>query len=794
MSLPTQESSHFSSLSQANSQQSVGDALSEFSTSSAGVNTLLSRLKDVQAARSGWQAICPAHKDRNPSLSIKQADGGTVLLHCFAGCEPERVVQAVGLELRDLFPTSPHSHDGQRQVDEYLYRDIDRNPALKVLRYEPKGFKQQRWDGTGWSWQGDKPRLLYRLPELLAEPDRAVFVVEGERDVDCLVRHDLLATCNPGGAGKWRDSYSEVLSGHPVILLPDNDSAGRKDVLKKASSLLSSGCKVWVVELPGLADHGDVCDWLDAGHTAEELKALAKHADPLTVAKLEGLRERWEKAIQVQIEADQPEPQPLPQSLPPVPAFDSILLPDPLRTWVDDIAERIQCPLDFPAVAAMVTLAAIVGRQIAMRPKRQDDWTVVPNLWGAVIGRPGVMKTPALSEILGLVRKLEIEARQRYERGVSDYEAEKLVKAAQKKQKEQQIRDAVGRDDKDQAGRLAREAIDDEGEEPHRKRYLTNDATVEKIGELLAANPRGILVFRDELTGWLSSLNKEGREGTRAFFLEAWDGTGSFTYDRIGRGTIDIEAACLSVLGGIQPGPLSQYLRTVLSGGIGDDGLLQRFQLTVWPDVSKEWKNVDRWDSEAKETAWKTYRKLSQLDVLSIGAEQGDEAEIPWFRFAPDAQEEFDQWRADLEVELRGNEYHPAFEAHLAKFRSLVPSIALLVHLADNGEGQVSRVSLMTAIGWSQYLKAHAERFYAPALDPALAAARELERHILRGDIGPSFTERDVYVKGWRLLDREGTSLSVDYLQALDRITGETLETGGRPKTIWTIHPHLKAE
>ena len=100
----------------------------------------------------------------------------------------------------------------------------------------------------------------------------------------------------------------------------------------------------------------------------------------------------------------------------------------------------------------------------------------------------------------------------------------------------------------------------------------------------------------------------------------------------------------------------------------------------------------------------------------------------------------------------------------------------------------------MTAIGWSQYLKEHAKRLYAPALDPALTAARELDRRILRGDIVPAFTERDVYLKGWRLLDKEGTSLAVDYLEAHHRISGTTLETGGRPKTIWTVHPQLEAK
>src|SRR4028119_1317950 len=105
-----------------------------------------------------------------------------------------------------------------------------------------------------------------------------------------------------------------------------------------------------------------------------------------------------------------------------------------------------------------------------------------------------------------------------------------------------------------------------ENDPPARRRYLLNDATVEKLGEILRDNPNGVAVFRDELTGWIRGLEREGREGDRAFYLEAWNGNGRFTYDRIGRGTIDIEAACVSILGTIQPGPLREQVRSMRDG------------------------------------------------------------------------------------------------------------------------------------------------------------------------------------------------------------------------------------
>ena len=95
-----------------------------------------------------------------------------------------------------------------------------------------------------------------------------------------------------------------------------------------------------------------------------------------------------------------PEPLPIPDGIIPVEAFEPDLLPDALRPWVMDVAERMQCPIDFPAIAAMTTLSASVGRLVGVKPKSKDDWTVVPNLWGMVVGRPGVMKTPAIQEML----------------------------------------------------------------------------------------------------------------------------------------------------------------------------------------------------------------------------------------------------------------------------------------------------------------------------------------------------------------------------------------------------------
>jgi hypothetical protein len=168
---------------------------------------------------------------------------------------------------------------------------------------------------------------------------------------------------------------------------------------------------------------------------------------------------------------------------------------------------------------------------------------VIPNLWGDVIGRPGLLKTPAIKEALRPIRALECDARAAHEEALKVWEARVEIEREAKKLRATKIREQLkGHRNPDT---LARELAEDQTEiaPPVRRRFMTNDATVAKLGELLRDNPRGILVFRDELMGWLRSTETEGREGDRAFYLEAWNGTGRFTYGRIGRDTVEIEAA-----------------------------------------------------------------------------------------------------------------------------------------------------------------------------------------------------------------------------------------------------------
>ena len=252
----------------------------------------LENLGPVRRLGKNWSARCPVHDDKRPSLSVALGKDGRVLLHCHAGCKFEDILDALGLEPRDLFEQPPAA-TSQRSSDQRpkilrTYPYVDESGALlfEVVRFQPKGFRQRRPDPdkpSEWIWDlHGVRRVLFRLPRVLkaAMHGKLVFVVEGEKDVLRLEKAGFVATTNPGGAGKWRDAYSESLAGVQVVVLPDNDEAGRSHERLVARSVAPHAASVKVVELPGLPPKGDLSDWFAAGGDGEALRELIRTAPP----------------------------------------------------------------------------------------------------------------------------------------------------------------------------------------------------------------------------------------------------------------------------------------------------------------------------------------------------------------------------------------------------------------------------------------------------------------------------------------------------------------------------------
>jgi hypothetical protein len=237
-------------------------------------SAVLARLSAIRPTPSGWVAKCPSHDDNQPSLSISEGEDGAALVFCHAGCTTDAIVGALGLTLADLFPTGDRRRP--RIIETYDYRSLDGLPLHQTVRLEPKGFRQRRWTGTGWAWglRGVQV-VLYRLPELAAaDPSKAVLVVEGEKDADRLARLGFVTTTNPMGAGKWRMEFVPFLRGRHIVIVPDNDQTGREHAAQIQRSLVDTAASIAVLALPNLPVHGDVSNWLDAGGSVSDFRAL----------------------------------------------------------------------------------------------------------------------------------------------------------------------------------------------------------------------------------------------------------------------------------------------------------------------------------------------------------------------------------------------------------------------------------------------------------------------------------------------------------------------------------------
>jgi hypothetical protein len=252
------------------------------------LGVVLAALKGVKAERGGgnrYVALCPAHEDHEPSLAITLGQDRKVLLTCRAGCKTKDVVIAAGLEMSDLFADNGRSLNGSGlgpEVARYTYSDEDGSPLFHVVRYEPAGqtktFRQQAASGA-WGMNGVR-RVPYRLPELIEAIalGKRIYIAEGEKDVESLRKRGLAATTNVGGAKKWRDEDSEYLRGATdVVVLEDNDRAGREHAPIVMRSLGAIGITARHLALPGLPEKGDVSDFL-VRHTVLELEKLASAA------------------------------------------------------------------------------------------------------------------------------------------------------------------------------------------------------------------------------------------------------------------------------------------------------------------------------------------------------------------------------------------------------------------------------------------------------------------------------------------------------------------------------------
>ncbi len=757
------------------------------------IDAFLSKLEGVKPTKDGHSARCPAHEDRQASLSINYGEDGRMLVKCHAGCPTEKVMAAVGMAMSDLFPPG-HGNARRKPAGKptarpkgvayptwgaaaeavaknlsgtvaatWPYHDAAGNEVARIVRIAlpdgRKNYRPLRFDADGWRIGGiEAPRPLYCLPELAGETP--VYVTEGEKAADAARGIGLTATTSMHGAQSPDKTDWTPLAGMDAVILPDNDPAGSEYATTVAGILsgLTPPPRVKIVELPDLPEKGDIFDWVES-HDAAEPEALRAQvekladATPLYSPKVAPAQETVTPQLKYQ-------------------PFPVELLPGKVRKLVVTAARAMACDPAFIAVPLLAVLAACIGNMRRLVLKR--GWSEPAILWAVVVAYSGTMKTPGFKQALQALKKRQVKAfaenaeeMKRFKRELAEYKR-----------------------DFDSWKKKKSGEPPDEPVEPEAHRFLVDDATVQALAPILQANWRGVLLAKDELRGWLGSFNQfnAGKGSDEAQWLSMHGGE-SITVDRRGGmpRRIFVPRASVSVTGTIQP--------DILHKSLGDDhrasGLAARLLFALPPRRPKIWTNDDI-PPEVEDAVDGVIRQL--LTLQSQCNAEGDPepvflgmdtaAKNVWIKF----YNEHNQEQAQLDGDLC---------ASWSKLEGYAARLALIIHLTRWAEGdgsvdvdKVDVASVEAGIALSRWFGNEAKRVYG-VLDEN-DSSREHRKLI-------DLIER----RGGSITIRELTQLSRPYRdnpEAAEKVLNglviaglgewepvQTTSAGGRPTTRFTL-------
>jgi hypothetical protein len=468
-----------------------------------------------------------------------------------------------------------------------------------------------------------------------------------------------------------------------------------------------------------------------------------------------------------------------------VPEMPLEMVPPAMRQWVGDLAEVAHRPVESIATAAVAAISALAGNRYSFRPLG-GDYAIPTHLWALNIAAPGMKKSSILTDATQML--LDVE------RGYAEaYKPQIFANMAKRERIEakiQKLKKSLAKDDgAEHELTELREELDEIPKGP--RRLVTQDATSEKLLDLVRENPAGIAVVRDEIVGVLEATTKKGQEGARTMYLQGADSQ-PYTQDRIARGTIAVPQLTLTLIGAAQPGAMRAYIEEAHSGRA--DGLLQRFQLAVWPGDRKTWTRPTGVASKMAKV------RVSTLAMyVSVYVRDGKEP----LAIEPhdDAREFFLAWRDQAELRMCAggdlSQTSEAFRSHIAKHQRTMQALAAVFQLIEDADKQqrpkaVSLANAELAADWCIFLEVHARKLYGEDTDPATRPARALASRIQAGDIMSGTPIRDIIKRRWSGLNEDGVADAVASLESLNWVRRIEVATGGRPSTRLVLHPELR--
>ena len=673
-----------------------------------------------------WAIRCPWHADQNPSLDSLAHKGKPNKLNCPVCDHTVDVVDLVREVRNDEFIdavrfiadtanlTAPSVTNGhtprtstpktrppvsiekfhEQRAERHVYRDEEGTELFatvrrigelideatgEVIKDREKRIFQEQPDGR--KTLGGVRLVIYRLPELRsADKSTPVFIVEGESCADRLAAEGLVVTCNPLGAGKWRDEYAVMISDagvESVVVLSDYDEQGRKHAATVAASCSAAGLTVRVLDDINTGGTGsDVVDWLDAEHTTDELIKRA------SAAKL------WsaENADTVEVEDDAEDDAELLLWRP----FPTESLPPGARKFTRRAAKAKGVDEAFIGPAALAMISGAAGPGAFRVEPHGKSWQEPIAIWALLVAKSGTNKSAALDMVVEPLNRAERRARAQHANELRELEAR-------------------GHEDAD---------------EPMLRRYVTSDATIEALGSILADTPRGVLMHRDEASGWVGGFARYtgSKDGEAAQWCEL-HGAGTLRSDRKTVKSLYVPNAAVSIVGGVQPGVLD---RTIATEAMTELGLLGRFLLVRPPTRPVKLREQKELDAGTAADWNGLIEALVEHDPIDDG--EGPRPHV--LRLSEDATERFVSWWDDEHAEAQADA-EGAIASFFGKLRGFTLRLAGVDHLVRVARGDsdlmdpIAVESVERAIVLSEWFLHEARRVLAGV--EAVAADQRLD-------------------------------------------------------------------
>lgn len=659
-------------------------------------------------ARKG-SAQCPAHDDRNESLSYTAGTKWPLAITCHAGCSSDDVLAALGASWTDFGETKKRD-SGPGEIDAvYDYVDAFGRELFQVVRFIPKSFRQRHKVGGEWVWKrGNADPVLYRLPRVVdaLRDGETIYVVEGEKDVHALEALGVVATCNPGGAEAWLELHDDTLDGAKhLVVVADKDDAGYKRVRRIRDGLAGH---VGRIDFVRAAVGKDVADHLAAGRTLDQLEPY----DPDNPTE-------W------------PEPTPLRATADPEP-FPVECLPEWVQPHVRSIAGELQAPDDLPAMLALAALSTAVNgsAKVALR----GTWQESLNLYLVVAMPPGAGKSPAFKALFKPLKEWNVDR--------ATEMADEIAKAEQRlRMADDEVRKAEKAGDRHEAEMALDHKLSITI--PVAPRLFVDDITPEALVPILADQGGRLALISSEGGPFEMMVGRYSESANLENYLMAWSGD-DITVDRVGRGSLFVRDPQLVIGLTVQPQVIASLAdRPELAGR----GLTARFMYSVPPNL------VGRRDlitnPEADVVAGQVYAKT----IKDLAGERRAITQPDLLQVTPEARRAFLEWRQDLEWRRAPDGELAGLEEWTTKLESSVARTAGILHLADEpAHRPITTETMQRAIAIGRYWMSHAWRVHALWSPQGVVDRAERILRWIRRSSFDRFSARDVYRAG--VLDR----------------------------------------